>query len=200
MKNTWQFLLFIAFWVVFIPLFCPKEATAAGGGASTLSEVNGVGPEPWRGERGTPTQPESVTELSPTWAEPKRELSVLDNLATSPWFAILAGLASILGLLVPLFVTQVRNIPFSLYRSLMWRKTFFLAGGVGLGVFSGIKFVTQEISPTPPVLRELHARLVGEFRADASNDFTGTSAWALLLFISIGLLGSRANQPERCSP
>jgi hypothetical protein len=84
-------------------------------------------PEPGGG-RSTPTQSSSP----PSQQSPSYGLSSVRDLSQSPWFALTSGLASILGLLLTLYATQVRTIPFSLYRSLMWRKVLLIASGVGL--------------------------------------------------------------------
>jgi len=107
----------------------------------------------------------------------------LRDLPRSPWFALTSGLASIFGLLIALYTTQVRTIPFSLYRSLMWRKALLLTVGGGLFVFSGIKFYTQEERPYLEPLGAIHDLLVG------ANPYLshghGTSIWALLTIVAI---------------
>lgn len=50
----------------------------------------------------------------------------------SEWFALASGLASIGSLMLALFTTQVRFIPFSLYRALVWRRVLLLSIGGGL--------------------------------------------------------------------
>jgi hypothetical protein len=68
----------------------------------------------------------------------------LTKFSQSPWFALTSGLASILGLLLPLYATQVKPLPFSLYRSLMWRKQLSIAAGVGIAVFAGVSLNNQD--------------------------------------------------------
>jgi len=67
--------------------------------------------------------------------------SSLGAVSQSPWFALVSGVASILGLLIPLYATQIRSIPFSLYRSFTWRKFLLISGGAGAAVFSAIKLL-----------------------------------------------------------
>ncbi len=114
--------------------------------------------------------------------------SIARDLSQSPLFALTSGLASILGLLFTLYATQVRTIPFSLYRSLMWRKALLLSSGTGLLVFGGMKFYMQEEAPYILPLREVHALLLGVLRVSAV-DFQphGSSVWAIIWVIG-GLL------------
>lgn len=90
--------------------------------------------------------------------------NLIRDLSQAPLFALVSGVASILGLLLALYATQVRTIPFSFYRSLMWRKVMLISLGTGLLVFAGMKFYAQEQAPFLPPFTEVHAALVGELR------------------------------------
>lgn len=116
------------------------------------------------------------------------------DIAQSPLFALASGIASIIGLLFTLYATQVRTIPFSLYRSLMWRKALLLSTGVGLLIFGSIKFHAQEQSPFLSPFRELHALLFGYVTVSpVDNEPHGTFIWAVigivgLLIFAIGII------------
>lgn len=124
---------------------------------------------------------------SPEEQSPSAHLSVRD-LAQSPWFALVSGVASIAGLLLALYPTQVRTIPFSLYRSLMWRKILLMSSSIGLLVFSSIKFYAQEESPAIEPFGLFHAILVGSYRVSPIDGHAqGPLVWAILLIVSVAL-------------
>lgn len=114
--------------------------------------------------------------------------SSLGAVSQSPWFALLSGLASILGLLIPLYATQVRTIPFSLYRSLTWRRVLLIAGGVGVTVFSAIRLLDID-----PALRRVFNMLhivfsKGEASPTHSSGYLETSFWVLCVVFGLALL------------
>lgn len=104
---------------------------AVGGGNDEVQDVPGA---PLAGE-------ETVDPAS------RRDITFADDavgaVARSPWFGLASGLASIIALLVTLYSTQIRGLPFSMYRSLTWRRMLLFALGVGLLVVSGINFYFQ---------------------------------------------------------
>lgn len=114
-------------------------AQPAGGGSNRTDaqgERFGIGPPPDAGGTFPPIPPPTSYGRGP--GESIRAVS------QSPWFALASGIASILGLLIPLYATQVRSIPFSLYRALTWRKVLLMAGGFGLSVFAGLKLLSVD--------------------------------------------------------
>lgn len=113
-------------------------------------------------------------------------------LATSAWFQLAAGLASIIGLLVTLWGTQVRTIPYSLYRSLAWRKALFLSFGAGILLFGFMRFYSEP--PPWPGYRWTVA--IVEFRAIVRGDplpyptYTawGSAVWAWVVALGLAIL------------
>lgn len=125
------------------------------------------------------------------------------NVAQAPWFALASGVASILGLILALYGTQVRTIPFSLYRSLMWRKVLLLSIGAGFMIFGIMKFYNQDEAPYLSPLREAHALLRGYlFVSPYDNQPHGTVVWPFValvgsLLFAIGLLYDPAVHARR---
>jgi hypothetical protein len=110
--------------------------------------------------------------------------AIARDLSQAPLFALTSGLASILGLLLTLYATQVRTIPFSFYRSLMWRKALLLSIGTGFLVFGGMKFYSQTQAPFLSPFREIHSLLVGEYRVSAwDHEPHGSVIWAILFLL-----------------
>ncbi|MCG6535365.1 MAG: hypothetical protein L7F78_11900, partial [Syntrophales bacterium LBB04] len=113
----------------------------------------------------------------------------LSDVASSPWFGLISGLASILGLLIALYGTQVRTLPFSLYRSLVWQRALILSFGIGTILFSCISFYNQDPPPGVIALRQLYFWLhYGDFGFHYGdhefNDFgNGTSLWFVTFII-----------------
>lgn len=162
MKNLWIVALFVI-------AVCPILPCAAGGAEGNPSRPENSGLEIC-----------SQEPLDPTF---------LRDISQSPLFALLSGIASMLGLLLALYPTQVRPIPFSLYRSLMWRKMLLLAGSIGLLVFSATKFYTQDEAPAIEPLGKLHTMLLGVQRVSPfDGQAHGPSIWALLLILAVFLL------------
>lgn len=94
-------------------------------------------------------------------------------LAHSTWFALASGLASILALVLTLYTTQIRGLPFSLYRSLIWRKSLLMTFGVGLAIFSLIHLHTQILAGTR----------LGWW----ASDFRVSRLWDVLLVVGLAL-------------
>ena len=122
-------------------------------------------------------------------SEPFAPLALARDLPHSPWFALTSGLASICGFLIALYATQVRTIPFSLYRSLMWRKALLLSTAVGLFVYGGVEFYRQAQAPHDSPLREFHAMLLGVLRVSPVDyEPHGPALWALICLSGVVLL------------
>lgn len=85
--------------------------------------------------------PRSALRDSPK--QPDRSPPSPTALARSPWFGLISGLASILGLLLALYTTQIRTIPYSLYRSLAWRQALLSSAGLGVAVAAAVNFYRQ---------------------------------------------------------
>ncbi len=69
--------------------------------------------------------------------------SLADSIARSTLFGLIAGLASIGGLLVALWHTQVRHIPYSLYRALVWRQMLLFSIGCGFIFGSAVAVLSR---------------------------------------------------------
>jgi hypothetical protein len=158
----------------------PRDST------STYPQLaqSGGNPPPDTAEVGPPL-PQGNFPTSSLQGQPPNDPFSVRDLSQSPWFALVSGLASILGLLLALYTTQVRTIPFSLYRSLMWRKVLLLASGIGLLVFSGIQFYTQKEAPAVEAIGYVHALLLGVYRVSAVDHRAhGASVWAILFVLA----------------
>ena len=114
--------------------------SAQSGGVPPPSALPGESDQQVRPEQG-PAEDDFTEPVphEPTAAAATAPGTAVGSLSQSPWFALTSGMASIVGLLLALYTTQVRPIPFSLYRSLVWRKALMIAGGAGLAVFAGIE-------------------------------------------------------------
>lgn len=110
--------------------------------------------------------------------------SIFDKSSQTSWFAFASGIASILGLMFTLYGTQIRMIPFSLYRSCVWNRVLLISIGIGILVFAGIKFYTQTEPPGLPPLSCLFMFLhgVNNFYTDIDGN-NGTNLWAIIFAI-----------------
>jgi hypothetical protein len=106
----------------------------------------------------------------------------LGGFASSPWFGLASGLASILGLLLTLYGTQVRTIPFSYYRSLTWRRSLLISISFGSFLLALINFYNQYAPPAAFPLFKAYELLHGDVDYDYSS---GTSIWGLLAGVSL---------------
>ncbi len=112
----------------------------------------------------------------------------VESLVTSPWFSLVTGVASMLGLLLALYQVQASNIPPSEFKSLLWKKSLFTSLGVGIVVFSTIQLYQQ---PDPPskLFGLFYNLLHGIFPIDRHIEFySGTWAWGILLVIGAAIL------------
>ena len=95
-------------------------------------------------------------------------------------------MASMVSLLIALWGTQIRGLPFSLYRSLAWRRALLIAIGVGLALFGGVSFYFQDPPVSVPVLHLIHWFLHGK---PPDYDFGyGTPLWSLIALAGVLLL------------
>lgn len=114
----------------------------------------------------------------------------LDKLISqSSWFALASGVASIIGLMITLYGTQISTIPFSLYRSYVWNRVLLVSFGIGIIVFAGMQFYTQTEPPGLPPLYHIFSVLHGK-RLDFDAVFcsSGTNLWGIILFIGAAIL------------
>lgn len=119
----------------------------------------------------------------------------IQSLADSAWFALITGLASILGFIIAVYPIQIRHVPPSVFRALLWNRTLLMAAGCGLIVFSLIKFYNQNVAPDLPLLDILWSILRGQNLGDSA---TGPSIWGILLFVGIGcLIGGSKLDPAK---
>lgn len=114
-------------------------------------------------------------------------------ISQSSWFALASGVASIIGLIVTMYGTQISTIPFSLYRSHVWNRVLLLSFGIGIIVFAGMQFYTQTERPAFPPLYYISSFLHGDtleyrlpFGAYISSN--GTNLWGIILFIGSAIL------------
>jgi hypothetical protein len=160
-----------------------ERPTTVKGGVKFLPDRNGSPPQDERSIEGGGNP---GAQVAPEFSNAS---TIVRDLSQAPLFAFASGLASILGLLFALYATQVRTIPFSLYRSLMWRKALLLSSGAGFLIFGGMKFYAQPQAPFLSPLREIHAILVGELRV-SPLDYKphGSVVWATVLLVGIAVL------------
>lgn len=73
---------------------------------------------------GGPTQsiPSEGGQAAATIPEVTSREMFFDSFAQSTWFSLISGGASVLALLLALYPIQIRNIPPSVFRSLLWKK------------------------------------------------------------------------------
>ena len=86
----------------------------------------------------------------------------MGEITTSTWFALLTGLASVLGFLITLYQLRVQYRPYSRLRSMEWEKNILISSGIGIMVFSSIQFYNQSPPPRPIGLRNLYDYLHGD--------------------------------------
>lgn len=101
----------------------------------------------------------------------------LSGIANSTFFALASGLASIFGAILSLFPTQVGRIPFSLHRSLAWRRVLLLAIGGGAFVAALVGLYLQSHPPSFRPFTLLYLWLHGQGEI---GRFEGTNVWAAL--------------------
>lgn len=112
----------------------------------------------------------------------------IDDLANSHWFALAAGFASILGLLLTLYTTQVSALPTSLYRSLVARQVLAQSISGGTLVWSSVQFYNQSPPGIVP-LQKLYYLLHGVVIVEPIEAASGTTLWAALFLLSVALFG-----------
>lgn len=130
-------------------------------------------------------------ERSPQVADASDQSSIFKEVAKSEWFGLISGLASIAAFIFALYQTQISPLPFSLYRSLTWRRVLLLSSGVGLFVGSVVTFYLQSSPPGLPIFHQAHELLHGyslfyvkDFFYGHEHD-TGTPVWAILALVGI---------------
>jgi len=102
------------------------------------------------------------------------------------WFSLTTGIASILGLLFALYPVQIRNLPPSVFRSLIWKKSLLTSFGVGVIVFSGIQFYNQY--PPPGGLFGIPYSIIHASESIVPYFEGGTYLWGVLFFFGLILL------------
>jgi hypothetical protein len=103
------------------------------------------------------------------------------DFAAEPWFALISGLASVLGLLVALYPVPASNMPPSDYKTLLWRKSLYISLGFGVVVFSTIQLYQQS---APPVgLLGIFYNILHGIALTNTADYSGTRIWGILLVI-----------------
>lgn len=105
----------------------------------------------------------------------------------STWFGLASGMASIFGLLVALWGSQIRTLPYCLYRSLVWRRSLLLALGTGLAVFSAVNFYLQPGPPVFPTFMSVAYLVLHGFNMPSGYE-PGTSVWCFLFFLGFAFL------------
>lgn len=132
------------------------------------------------------------------------EHSVLNStfdISKISWFAIASGIASILSLMLTLYGTQIRSIPYSFYRSCVWNRTLLISLGCGIFVFSSIKFYTQTAVPEFPWFGMLFIFLHGKvLNTRDIYYFSGSNLWAIIALLGIGIsaLGFFYDPVKKC--
>jgi hypothetical protein len=111
--------------------------------------------------------------------------SSFGQISQSPWFALVSGVASIIGLMVTLYGTQIRTIPFSLYRSYAWTRVLLLSFGIGILVSTGIMFYTQTQAPSFICLSYIFRFLHGY--TYYYNITEGPNMWAIIFLVGGGI-------------
>lgn len=112
----------------------------------------------------------------------------LDQIAHSSWLALASGAASIIGLMLTLYGTQIKTIPFSLYRSYVWNRVLLLSFGIGIIVFAGMQFYTQTVPPGFKPLNYLFGFLHGNYTFYGDVSFSnGTNLWGIIFFIGAAI-------------
>lgn len=111
--------------------------------------------------------------------------SSFEQISKSPWFALVSGVASIIGLMVTLYGTQIRTIPFSLYRSYAWTRVLLLSFGIGILVSTGIMFYTQTEAPSFICLSYIFRFLHGY--TYYYNITEGPNIWAIIFLVGGGI-------------
>jgi hypothetical protein len=120
--------------------------------------------------------------------------------ATKPWFALVSGLASVLGLLVALYSVPASNMPPSEYKALLWRKSLYTSLGVGMIVFSTIQLYQQ---PDPPAfLFGVFYNFLHGIPPEYTGGYFGTWIWGILFVIGLiifvwGISGRAQEQIRR---
>lgn len=72
----------------------------------------------------------------------------MDELVNSVWFTFFAGLASIIGLFIPLYQTRIRYLSSSILKNREMLKIFLISIGFGLIIISLIEINKQEYPPS----------------------------------------------------
>lgn len=108
----------------------------------------------------------------------------IKGIVDSSWFVLVTGVASIIGLLLTLYGTEVKPLPQSMYRTLTWRRVLLLSAGVGLVVLAATGFYNRE----PPTLLYELRQGINSVRIDVK-----AVAWIGLALVgmSLGVFGYR---------
>lgn len=85
----------------------------------------------------------------------------MKDFVQSEWFALVSGLASVLGVLLTLYQSRVKYRPHSKIRTLEWQKTLLISLGTGVFIAASIQFYFQQPPPTHGPIRDLHDFLHG---------------------------------------
>lgn len=115
-------------------------------------------------------------------AQSQKDTSELE-FVSNPWFGLVSGLASVLGLLVALYPVPASNLPPSEYKTLLWRKSLYISLGVGMIVFSTIQLYQQ---PDPPDgLFGFFYNILHGITFTNTEYYSGTWVWGILLVIGV---------------
>jgi hypothetical protein len=133
----------------------PHQYIGPSGGTATQPRGPYVGPR----EEGTPIRSGGWIPSGQVPATERR--SSLEDLATSPWFAVITGFASLAGALLALYQLRVKYQPYSKYRTMEWEKILLVSVGVGLITFAGMRFYNQNPPPGNFLLREIYDSIHG---------------------------------------
>lgn len=115
---------------------------------------------------------------------------VMENFVKSPWFSLVSGCASILALILAMYPIQVRSLPTSVFRTLVWKKTLLLSFGLGIIVFSGIQFYNQ-FPPGGKFFGIPYALLHGKMVIYSYGE-GGTHLWGILFLLGVALFSAGA--------
>lgn len=99
------------------------------------------------------------------------------------WFSALTGLASIISLLLAIYPVQIKNLPPSVFRSIIWKKSLLISFGVGISITACTQFYIQS-PPQISFLYKLHVLMHGHQTGYAH----GPSIWGFLILIGVILL------------
>jgi hypothetical protein len=86
---------------------------------------------------------------------------MIERITHSEWFALVAGMASILSCAYGFYTSRIKHQAHSRLRSLEWQKFLMVSVGVGFVVSGALGFYNQSPPPSQSVLRDLYDHLHG---------------------------------------